>query len=123
LHNFATFRAAAIRYWERRRIFWNLALVLPALIGYFPGAAVSAGLGDVRHVDDRRLLILFVSYVFAANICFTLAYVLEFLFGDDDPQSRWLRHGRPLTFLVGTALGMFLAFLGGVAIFRAEYGF
>lgn len=34
MRDYDAFRKTAIRYWERRRIFYNLALIFPALFGY-----------------------------------------------------------------------------------------
>ena len=56
-----------------------------------------------------------------ANICYTFAYALEFLFGSDEPTSRWLRFGRTTFLIAGVLLGMLLALIGGSAIARLEW--
>lgn len=96
MHDFATYRKSAIRYWERKRIAYNLALVLPAFLGYGLAAGVSAGVGDQPHHGWGAVLFLFVLSAIGANACFSLGYALEFLFGSDSPDSRWPRFWRPL---------------------------
>jgi hypothetical protein len=46
MRDFPAFRASAIRYWEKRRIFYNLALILPALIGYMTWSELPAAVDD-----------------------------------------------------------------------------
>jgi hypothetical protein len=92
--NSQIFRASAIRYWEKRRIFYNLALILPSLVGYSSWAEMSAAVDDIRHLSTPHVMGLFAASAIAANVCYSYGYALEFLFGSDDPSSRWLRYGR-----------------------------
>jgi hypothetical protein len=115
------FRQAAIRYWERRRIIYNLALVPPALFSYFIRAGASAGIGDSRHLSTISVIGLFLLSAFGANVCYTFAYALEFFFASDVPDSRWSRSGRTVVLIVGTLFAMFLALIGGRNIATMEY--
>ena len=115
-------RKSAVPYWERRRIFYNLALMLPALAGYFLPAGISAALGEERHVSIGIVILLFVVSAIGANICYSFGYALEFLFGSDSPDSRWVRFWRPLFMCLGTLFAMLLALFGGRNIATIEYG-
>jgi hypothetical protein len=123
MRDYVSIRKTAIRYWERRRIFYNLALILPALFGYFLFAGVSAGVGDRRHLGTGAVLALFIVSAVGANACYSLGYALEFLFGSDAPDSRWLRLWRPLLIVLGTLFSMLLALVGGRNIAVMEYSF
>jgi hypothetical protein len=102
MRDFTTFRSSAIRYWERRRIAYNLALILPAMFGL--GA-------------------LFVIAALGANICYSFCYALEFVFGIDDAGAAWLRLGRRAALIAGIIFAMALAVLGGRNIALLEYQF
>lgn len=121
MRDFKAYRASAIRYWERRRVVFNAALILPTVLGYLPAAGVSAGVGDVRQLSDFQLIAAFASAALAANVCYTFAYAAEFLFGSDDPTSKWLSSGRALVFACGVLLSMPLAFMGALGIAFTEY--
>ena len=58
---------------------------------------------------------------FGANVCYSFAYALEFLFGSDEPTSRWMRFGRTGTFVAGVLFAMLLALIGGRNIAGMEY--
>src|SRR5688572_6610376 len=109
MRDYPAFRKTAIRYWERRRIIYNLALILPTLVGYGLFAGVSAGVGDERHLSTGVVILLFLVSAVGANICYSFGYALEFLFGSEAPDSRWLRFWRPLVILLGTLFAMLLA--------------
>jgi hypothetical protein len=114
------FRRAAIRYWERRRIIYNLALVPPSLFAYMLTAGVIY-VGDPHQTHYYFLLFWFALSALGANICYSFAYALEFLCGSDDPTSRWLRFGRTTAFVGGVVFAMFLALIGGRNIAMMEF--
>ena len=122
MDNYSAFRRSAIRYWEKRRIFYNLALVLPALIGYGVTDVVNY-VGDQHNSNNARLFVWFALSALGANICYTFAYALEFLFGNDDPASRWMIYGRTITFLGGLLLAVLLAFVGGWNIANIDFNY
>jgi len=111
----------AFRYWERRRIVYNLLLVPPALAGWFFRSVIPAGVGDEQKIGLSGVALLFVAYAAAANLCFTYAYVLEFWFLTDDPKQYWKHSGRSLIFAAGCVLSIVLAFWSGVQIATLEY--
>lgn len=121
MNNYIAFRVSEIRYWEWRRIAFNLSLILPAALGYLAVGEISAAVGD-RH--NFGLLGLFVHVLVAAcgaNICYTFSYVLAFLCGSDEASSLWLRFGRRSVFVSGTLFAMLVAFVGGRTIALMQY--
>jgi hypothetical protein len=116
MQDIPTFRSRAIRYWEKRRLYYNLALVLPALAGFHSGAVAVARRGFLPPSFGLAVVAVFVLWAVLANICFTFAYALEFLFGKDVPESLWVSHGREISFFVGTIFAMALAFFAGVDV-------
>jgi hypothetical protein len=112
MHDYHTFRHTAIRYWERRRIIYNLALLLPAWFGY--GFTDNLNwVGDTHETHYSYILPWFALCAVGANVCYSFAYALEFLFGNDDPTSRWMRYGRTTAFVGGVLFAMLLALIGG----------
>lgn len=112
-------RKKAIAYWEKRRIFYNLALVLPAFFGYQDAVAFAESNGDRLPPSPPPILIITVQlamYAVLANICFSFAYALEFLLGRKGPSSAVWTSGRTIIFILGTLFAMVLAFGGGGSI-------
>ena len=123
MRDYHAFRHTAIRYWERRRIIFNLALMPPSFVAYMLSAGISAGVGDRECFGIGTAALLFFASAVGANVCYTFAYALEFLFGSDEPHSRWLRFGRTAAFVVGTLFAMSLALVVGRNIADMEYSF
>jgi len=122
MHDFQSYRRSVIRYWEWRRIVFNLAIAPVAFVSYTVCAGIEAGLGADPRLTTGDVVRLFVQAAIAANVCYTFAYVLEFLFGSDAPNSRWSAWARTAVFVSGIILGMLLALYGGVSIANLEYG-
>ena len=122
MRDYHAFRKTAIRYWERRRIVYNIALVPPSGLSYMLGAGV-ARVGDDYGWHPYYVVFLFALSALGANICYSFAYALEFLFGSDDPASRWLRFGRATAFVAGVLFSMLLALFGGRNIALMEFNF
>ena len=117
-----SFRRTAIRYWERRRIIYNLALVLPSLVGYAVADTVNY-VGDPHETHFGFVAFWLVLSALGANICYSFAYALEFFYGSDDPASRWLRPGRTRFFVAGILFAMVLALIGGCNIANMEFSY
>jgi hypothetical protein len=120
LHNHDGFRRMAVRYWERRRIIYNLALVPAAFLGYAFADTLNWA-GDAHPAHYGFVVFWLAMSAFGANICYSFAYALEFLFGSDRPTSRWLRFGRTSAFVGGVLFAMVLALIGGRNIADMEY--
>jgi hypothetical protein len=120
MNDYRAFRSSAIRYWERRRIFYNLALVPPAFFSYVLSAGVIY-VGDPHRSYYFYVLGLFAASALGANVCYSFAYALEFFFGSGNPESRWLRFGRTCIFSAGVLFAMVLALIGGRNIALIEF--
>lgn len=121
MSDFQTYRSAAIRYWERRRIVYNLALTPPALLGYAATSAFGVASSQPRF-GVGGLVVWFVVAAIIANVLYSLAYATEFWFGSADLASRWQRFVRPALLVSGILLGMLLALKGGREIAGMRYG-
>ena len=123
MRDYNAFKSSAVRYWERRRIVYNIALVPPAALAYLLTAGIMY-VGDPHTSYLFLVSLLFLLSALGANVCYSFAYALEFLFGSDDPGSRWLRFGRCSFFVGGILFGMGLAFIGGrnIAVMEFNYG-
>lgn len=120
MRDYPAYKKSAIRYWERRRILYNLLLVPPTLVGYMVTSSVIY-VGD-PHVTLHGLVFSMLALcVVGANICYTFAYALEFLLGSEDPTSYWLRSGRRGALIAGVLFAMLLAAIGGRNIAMTEH--
>jgi hypothetical protein len=119
MRDYPAYKKSAIRYWERRRILYNLLLVPPALVGYMVTSSLIY-VGDPHRTLHGLVLSMLVLCIVGANVCFSFAYALEFFFGSDDPASRWLQSGRRAALIVGVLLAILLALIGGRDIARME---
>jgi hypothetical protein len=100
----------AIRYWERGRIFYNLALAA-IVAGYFvAGWPLSA-----THVGWDLAQQLFLLGVLA-NIAYCAAYVPDLLMQLSDVRSTWLRV-RWMLFAIGLAFAAIIARFIAMALF------
>lgn len=118
--SFETYRTSAIRYWERRRIAYNLALIPPALLSYaFTSALAHAG--DDFQWQGGFVLSLFAVSAVGANICYSFAYALEFLYGFPTSAKRRFKYERTSAFAAGLVLSIILALIGGREIALMEY--
>lgn len=123
MNDFASYRKSAIRYWERRRIGYNVLLIPSALLGYC-SAAMRAAIDDATmQFGWWTVLLMFIVHALAANYCFSLVYAAEFIFGTEDPRSLWKRWMATAVFTTGTLLSIPLAVIGGSNIGNIVYGF
>lgn len=92
----------AIRYWERRRIVYNLVLLV-VVVAVF--AANAAAFGRIVSLD--LFLQLFLLAVMA-NVAYCAAYPVDVTVQWSTLRPRWLRV-RWILFLIGLAFAMTLA--------------
>lgn len=110
-------REMAVRYWESRRIAFNLLLVPPALFGWVAHVATSLGGPAAAIPAEPGTILLGVALAaLLANVLYSAAYGLEFLFLSDERESFWLRGGRTVVFASGSLCAFCGAFLGGARI-------
>lgn len=77
--------------------------------------------GDKTEVYYGFVLLMFGLYALGANLCYSFAYVLEFFFGNEHEDGRWVRIGRPVVFVGGLVLAMGLALIGGRDVALLEF--
>ena len=93
----------AIRYWERRRIFYNVALtgvVLVWLLGTWP---------HFRPAFHLQALLLLIVLALVANACYCAAYLVDIPAQAWSFTAEWWQRGRLGLWLVGTLFAALLA--------------
>jgi hypothetical protein len=109
-----TERRLAIRYWERKRLWHNAALVVPTLMGFSLSGLANLTMSDYpSRVGPGGILFALILMIVAANLVFCLAYAFEFLCASRSRPLKQLRLARPVVFVVGLLLAAVLAFIGG----------
>jgi hypothetical protein len=100
--SFGSIFANAVRFWEPRRILYNLALtavVLNWLVSTWP---------HFRPVFNLHSLLLLAILAALANVCYCAAYFVDVPMQYSAPSSVWM-NGRWGLWLVGTLLAVMLA--------------
>ena len=109
-----------MRYWEIRRLFFNLALLPPSFFGFM----LTSGLlyvGDPHETHYGYVTFWFVLSALGANLWYSFVYALEFFCWSGESQSRWTRRGRLVVFVLGVLFSMFVALIGGRNIAEMEF--
>jgi hypothetical protein len=101
----------AIRYWEPRRIVYNVVLASVVLIYFFVSAAPN------RSVSFDQVQLLFLLCVLA-NIAYCAAYLADLFAQVSGFRERW-RGLRWLLFVVGLAFAAILARFWSIALFAS----
>lgn len=102
------YRHEAIRFWEKRRVVYNLVLIIPTLVVFFGYRAFVRELGLLQ----MRFPVVaeYLSFcAIGANICYSFAYAVEFFFGNDAHDSVWMKSGRSSVFIAGLVFSVLLA--------------
>jgi hypothetical protein len=120
MRDYRGYRKTAIRYWERRRIIYNLALIPPALLGYGITDLFNY-VGDPHETQYGFVVFWLLLSAIGANVCYSFAYALEFFFGNDEPTSRWLQSYRTSVFVCGVLFATLLSLVGGRNIAEMEF--
>jgi hypothetical protein len=119
--DFKAWKKGVIRYWEKRRVAFNLILLGPTFLGYVLPASVSAGVGDQPHLTSAFVLFLLFLCAAGANVWFSLVYALEFFLGSMDEKSQWMKWGRDFVFMAGMLVSILTAFACARNIAIIEY--
>jgi len=90
----------AIRYWEVRRLPYNLVLAA-ALVFWL---AFATGPGPVTRQDLLALVVLAI----IANACYCMAYLVDLSFGSSPWRDGWRRWGRLSLWTAGTLFALVL---------------
>jgi hypothetical protein len=94
--------AEAFRFWEPRRLLYNLALAIVVLVW------VLATWPHFRPMMTLQALLLLVVLGFIANVCYCAAYLVDIPLLSSPFGGGWKRR-RWLLWLLGTALAIVLA--------------
>jgi hypothetical protein len=112
LSRLSTYAANALRYWEPRRIAYNLALAAVVVSEFFLAWPASR-----EKVSFDLLLGLFILAVLA-NIAYCAVYVADLFVQFSGLDAAW-RRGRPALLIVGTAFAATIAYFVAKGIFAA----
>lgn len=104
-------RKEAIRYWEKRRVIYNLLLIPPSWLSWEISQSFTYSIDDREPASfyDPQVL-LTVGFLFiGANICYCAVYAMEFFFMSEKTRKFWPFPGRAILLIMGCLLGMALA--------------
>ena len=104
------YKNSAIRYWEKRRLIYNVILVVPALVGWSISASLTLAIDDQQSPSllDPLVILNLIFLIIGANICYSFVYSLEFLFYSESSQS-WSSRGRLIILILGCLISIPLA--------------
>ncbi len=110
----ATYREQAIRFWERGRLWYLVALTVTCAV------AITFLLMDGERLSCilRPELVVELAFCFvAANLCYSFCYVPEFLAMGTAPGVTFPRY-RWVLWMLGTLLSMLLTFASMISLVR-----
>ena len=110
-----------IKYWEKKRVTWNLLLVPPAIFSYWLASGFAVGIGDLPTFGWPMVAVMFCCSAAGANICYSFAYVVEFWIQGEQVETSYRERGRKILFVLGCFLGIGLALCGGTSIAQMQY--
>ena len=100
----------AVRYWEPRRVLYNLILAAIAAIYIFDDRSRATGFLNF----DQVLMLVF--FAVAANVLYCTAYVVDAFLQHTEFSSTWRRF-RGILFVLGTVVAMILTRFVSEAMF------
>jgi hypothetical protein len=104
----------AIRYWESRRIIFNIVLAVLYFSTVALGLSRSYGHGSVESILNFRSLTGICVLAFLANICYCIAYPVDLFVQSSDFRDTW-RRTRWIFFAVGLVIASLLTIAWGLA--------
>jgi hypothetical protein len=102
----------AIRYWEHKRILYNLILAIVVLVYFIAGLPVSR-----RSLSLDTLLFVFLLAVLA-NVAYCAAYIADVFAQMSGFRERWRDH-RAILFVTGLICAGILTRFWAISIFEA----
>ncbi|MFT5468630.1 MAG: hypothetical protein ACI8UO_003741 [Verrucomicrobiales bacterium] len=107
----AQYRREAPSYWEKRRVIFNLLLIPAGWLGYSISASFTYNIDDREPASfsDPQFLIAVIMMGVMANVCYSMVYMIEFIFMSEKKGSFWPSPGRTLLLIAGCLIGMFFA--------------
>jgi hypothetical protein len=105
--------SSALRYWEPRRLIYNLALLLVVAWSFV------AGLPGSRDVFGPQLLLALFILAVLANVAYCAAYLPDIALQFSSFRSRWTRT-RLLLLVLGTLFACAIAYFFVAGMFGPE---
>jgi hypothetical protein len=105
--------ASGLRYWELRRLIYNIALGV-VVLGHF----VSSWPQSWRNLTFNTILALFFLAVLA-NVCYCAVYLVDLFVQFSGLHVAWAK-GRIAVLIVGTAFGAVIAHFFAMAMFTGN---
>jgi len=101
----------AFRYWEKRRIIYNLILFIAGWLAWTVSQEFSYHIDDAKpaSISDPQVILSLIFLFIVVNLCYTFAYVIEFLMIAEDKIRWWPFPGRTLLLIIGCLLGFWVA--------------
>jgi len=105
-------RSQIISWWERRRILYNVALIIAGsftlLIGYV--------FGHMTFDNPNEFLPPILLFAISANLFYTLGWVVEIASNKLITQREITQQAGPILFIAGTCFSLFITFVIDIAI-------
>ena len=108
-------RAAVIRYWERARLMYNGALLLVTALAWGHSIFKYQGIDHAVRFDLFTLIAL-VFFSVAANLCYSVVYLIEFLVMGTGVQPLF-HHYRWVLLVAGLLFALSLAYVIAYGLF------
>jgi hypothetical protein len=105
--------ASGLRYWEPRRLIYNLVLVL-VVAGHFVAALPQSW---TRLTFDTLPLLFFLAVL--ANVCYCAVYIVDLFVQFSGLHLSWAK-GRIVVLIVGTAFAAVIAHFFSTGIFTGN---
>lgn len=109
-------RASAVRYWESRRLGFNLMLLPPGICGWLGYVSTVLHPDMGAPLTPMALILPLLLALAVVNLLYSAVYCLEFLLMCEGEAGYWISRGRDLVFTAGSVTVFGLAFLGGAGI-------
>ncbi|HEV2223718.1 MAG TPA: hypothetical protein VGR84_12015 [Candidatus Acidoferrales bacterium] len=110
--NWRTAATNAIRYWEPRRIVYNVVLAtitVAYFVAYYPGSRAAISL-------DEGLIIFLLAVL--ANVAYSSAYIADVFFQLSDYHQLWQKY-RWVLFVIGTVFAGIITRVFSIGFFDA----
>ncbi len=98
----------SIKYWEKKRLWYNLYLIIPTLFGFMLGLGFATGIGDPVNSNTSLMLLQFFFCAILANIAYSTAYIPDIFIQLSDFKESWKKR-RWLLFAFGCLISFPLA--------------
>ena len=106
-----------IRWWERRRVFYNGVMLVAGLITVM----LAILLHEITFADTINTLPPILIFAFSANLFFTLGWIVEIACGRYISEKQFLQKTGPILLIAGTSLSVLLTIAIDIALLIAFF--